>query len=124
MLSFSGTFALRGDWRGDWRGGLAALPGVVLRLIGVTARPAAAEFHGLWSGFRLAVTCDFFVIEVFDIGDVGLDDPERLLGLLLDNGSRDADLAASCICALGVEVIKGVGSTLILVFTLLSAESL
>jgi hypothetical protein len=35
----------------------------------------------------------------FDTGDVGLEEPDWLLSLLVDIGSRDTFLAASCIWA-------------------------
>ena len=60
----------------------------------------------------------------FHTGDVGLEDPDRLLSLLVDKGNRDVDLATSCICELGEVVGTGAGLTLILVFTLMSAGSL
>jgi hypothetical protein len=76
VLSLSGTLPRRGDWWEGWRGGgVVALLGVVVWLVGVTARPVGAA-HELGSAFRLTVTCDLFVADGFDTGEDGLEDPD------------------------------------------------
>lgn len=93
-----------------------------MRLLGVPAR--TGEPHGFCSDLRFTFTVDLLEDGGLSAGDVGLEGLDGLLSRLVDRGNREADFAASCICALADVAWRGPSSILVLVFMLAPAESL